>query len=100
MIIYEILTERDNETMLLYKEWDVQENFPVPANFTKISPPRKYHREKFDFMLNGWVEDEDGLVKDLKAKVADLETKLKASTTRSEMTEMALLELYDMILTR
>lgn len=39
-------------------------------------------------------------LKELKETNAKLQSELKNATTRSEMTEMALLELYDMILTR
>lgn len=93
MIIYEILTERDNETMLLYKEWDVQENFPVPANFTKISPPKKYHREKFDFMLNGWVEDVELLEKE---SIEEVKEKYRESLSRIEILEDVMLDLLMM----
>lgn len=109
--IYEILSERDTETKLLYKVWEVSDGFPIPSNFTKLSPPNKYNKEKFDYMSGSWVEDVElvdkekigeleDMVEKLQLSNKDLETKLKASTTRSEMTEMALLELYDMILTR
>ena len=93
MIIYEILTERDNETMLLYKEWDVQENFPVPANFTKISPPKKYHREKFDFMLNGWVEDVELLEKE---SIEEVKKNYRESLSRIEILEDVMLNLLMM----
>lgn len=39
-------------------------------------------------------------LKELKETNAKLQSELNNATTRSEMTEMALLELYDMILTR
>ena len=39
-------------------------------------------------------------LKELKEANAKLQSELNNATTRSEMTEMALLELYDMILTR
>lgn len=93
MIIYEILTERDNETMLLYKEWDVQENFPVPANFTKISPPKKYRSEKFDFMLNGWVEDVELLEKE---SIEEVKEKYRESLSRIEILEDVMLDLLMM----
>ena len=99
MIVYEVFEEKNHEGKY-YTKWELPVGFPIPHDFVLVPPSEDLKNPKFDRTKNIWVESEDDLVKDLKAQVADLETKLKASTTRSEMTEMALLELYDMILTR
>lgn len=93
MNIYEILSERDSQTGLLYKIWWVDVDFPIPGNFTKIAPPKEAEKEKFDFMSNSWVEDTELIEK---TKINNLELGLSESNRRVDVLENALLELLMM----
>lgn len=90
MTIYEILMERNKETNLLYKEWTVPIDFPIPGNFVKTAPPSDMLYAKFDFMKNIWVEDTEFLER---SKVEELELKLVEANERVDTLENALLDL-------
>lgn len=97
MKIYEILNSRDAETGLFYKEWEVPDNFPIMANFTKNAPPEDIQFPKYDFVLEAWIEDvelkDKNSFEELKNKNKELETELSNTKERLIGLEDAFLEL-------
>lgn len=78
MKVYEILQQKDIETKLWYKVWDIPEGFPIPNGFVVVTPSEKLTCPKWDNELGIWVEDKDSILEELKNKVESLEEKLIA----------------------
>lgn len=94
-----------------YKLSELPEDFETHFSFYRLNEELKlvYDSARVDEILakreeeaNKPTQEElmEAELKELKEVNAKLQSELNNATTRSEMTEMALLELYDMILTR
>ncbi|MDT2756981.1 hypothetical protein P7G51_06265 [Enterococcus asini] len=90
--IYKILDDK-NESGQWFEAYEVADDFPATYGFTTIAPPESMRYPKWEPGLNQWVEDKDSIIDYLTAENAEL-------TSRVDMTEGALLDLADMILTR
>lgn len=91
-IIYKILDDK-NESGQWFEAYEVAEDFPAVYGWTTIAPPESMRYPKWEPGLNQWIEDKDSIIDYLTAENAEL-------TSRVDMTEGALLDLADMILTR
>ena len=92
MKIFKLLNIK-NEAGKWYEEYEVSEIFPVESGWTTIVPPEELQFPKWDYVSGNWVEDKDSVIDSLKLENGEL-------TDRINMTESALLDLADMILTR
>ena len=99
MKVYQPLNQKDSSTGLWYKEWNLPEGFPLPNDVTLLAPDSTLVHPKWDNSLGAWVEDED-FIAILIERNEKLSADLKIATDRVDMTESALLNLADMILTK
>ena len=90
--IYKILDDK-NDSGQWFEAYEVADDFPATYGFTTIAPPESMRYPKWEPGLNQWVEDKDSIIDYLTAENAEL-------MSRVDMTEGALLDLADMILTR
>ena len=90
--IYKILDDK-NESGQWFEAYEVADDFPATYGFTTVAPPESMRYPKWEPGLNQWVEDKDSIIDALKTENAEL-------TSRVDMTEGALLDLADMILSR
>lgn len=75
-----------------FKKFEVPDSLDLPHNYIDIDPPENLINPRFIFGT-GWVEDDEAVLDSLKKENADLKNRL-------DMTESALLDLADMLLTR
>lgn len=76
-----------------YEAYEVADDFPDVYGWTHIPPAEDMRFPRWDAMLQNWVEDQESLI-------ADLRTENDALKGRLDMTEGALLELANMVLTK
>ena len=93
MKVYQPLQQKDLETGLWYKEWDIPEGFPIAEGLILVAPDASLHYPKWDSVTGFWIEDTDSIIEYLKSENNQL-------IDRINMTESALLDLADMILSR
>ena len=94
MKVYKKLYQK-NENGKFYEEYDLPDGLDVPnGDYTTIAPPDTLKYPKWDFGFGtGWVEDKDSIIADLQKRNEELQE-------RQIMSEEALLEIANMILTR
>lgn len=92
MKIYKILDLKNSHGKWL-EEYEVPENFPVENGWTTVVPDSSLKFPKWDYMSGSWIEDKDSVIDSLKLVNGEL-------TDRINMTENALLDLADMILSK
>lgn len=76
MKAYQPLAQKDPETGLWYKEWDVPDGLPVSPELIFIAPGEELTHPRWDSTQGIWVEDKNSVLEDLKDKVASLEERL------------------------
>ncbi len=76
MKAYQPLTQKDSETGLWYKVWEIPDGFPIPEGIVLVAPGENLTCPKWDSELGIWVEDKDSILEELKNKVESLEEKL------------------------
>lgn len=94
MKVYKKLYQK-NADGKFYEEYDLPDGLDVPnGDYTTVAPPDtlKYPKWDFDFGT-GWVEDKDSIITDLQMRNEELQE-------RQIMSEEALLEIANMILTK
>lgn len=94
MKVYKKLYQK-NADGKFYEEYALPDGLDVPnGDYTTVAPPDtlKYPKWDFDFGT-GWVEDKDSIIADLQKRNEELQE-------RQIMSEEALLEIANMILTR
>lgn len=91
-VIYKILDDK-NESGQWFEAYEVADDFPATYGFTTVAPPESMRYPKWEPGLNQWVEDKDALIEELIRENKELQD-------RQIMSEEALLELANMILTR
>lgn len=90
--IYKILDDK-NESSQWFEAYEVAEDFPAVYGWTTIAPPESMRYPKWEPGLNQWIEDKDSIIEALKTENAEL-------VSRVEVSEGAILDLADMILSR
>lgn len=73
-----------------FKKYEVPKDLDLPYNYIDINPPENLIHPRFIFGT-GWVEDDDAVVDNLKKENKELKDRLN-------MTEGALLDLADQLL--
>lgn len=76
MKAYQPLEQKDPETGLWYKVWDIPEGLPVSPDLVFVAPDESLEHPKWDPTKGMWVEDEDSVLSDLRDKIVSLEKKL------------------------
>ena len=94
MKVYKKLYKK-NDSGRFYEEYDLPDGLDVPnGDYTTMDPPDSLKYPKWDFEFGtGWVEDKDSIIADLQMRNEELQE-------RQIMSEEALLELANMILTK
>ena len=94
MKVYKKLYQK-NEEGLFYEVFELPEGMDVPnGDYTTLAPPDSLKYPKWDFDYGtGWVEDKDSIIADLQKRNEELQE-------RQIMSEEALLEIANMILTK
>ena len=94
MKVYKKLYQK-NADGKFYEEFDLPDGLDVPnGDYTTVAPPDTLKYPKWDFEFGtGWVEDKDSIIADLQKRNEELQE-------RQIMSEEALLEIANMILTR
>lgn len=94
MKVYKKLYKK-NDSGKFYEEYDLPDGLDVPnGDYTTMAPPDTLKYPKWDFEFGtGWVEDKDSIIADLQMRNEELQE-------RQIMSEEALLELANMILTK
>ncbi|WP_270598730.1 hypothetical protein [Enterococcus asini] len=91
-LVYKIL-ETKNESGQWYEAYEVADDFPAIYGWTTVAPPESMRYPKWDVGLNQWIEDKDSIIEALKTENIEL-------ASRVDMTEGALLDLADMMLSK
>lgn len=99
MKIYKILDIKNNNGKWL-EEYEVPEGFPVESGWTTAAPSPLLRFPKWEYSSSTWVEDKDAVIASLTEDNKKLSADLKNATDKMDMTESALLDLADMILSR
>lgn len=76
MKAYQPLEQKDPETGLWYKVWDIPEGLPVSPDLVFVAPDENLSHPKWDPIKGVWVEDNDSVLIELKEKVESLEERL------------------------
>ncbi|MEG2326576.1 MAG: hypothetical protein RSB63_10775 [Enterococcus sp.] len=87
--IYKIFEVKDGDGKW-FEKYDVSDNFPMEYPYIKLAPPTDLINPRYIFGT-GWVEDEEALLEGLKQENKELKDRLN-------MTEGALLDLADQLL--
>ena len=99
MIIYRVYTQKTDGAW--FKEFEVPDDFEfTPGSYTSVPLPKDMRFPRFDWGLNAWVEDKDDIIMSLKEENNKLSSDLETAVSRVNVTESALLDLADMILSR
>jgi hypothetical protein len=93
MITVYLPLDQKGEDGKFYKEFEVPEGVPMGDNIVYVGPAEDLLFPRYDYTQGIWVEDKDSIISALKTENAEL-------TSRVDMTEGALLDLADMILSR
>ena len=91
--VYEILSDRDTETSLMYREWMVPSEFPIANNFVEKPIPQGMPMAKYDFRIEAWVED---TFLSEKNKIENLDKTIQNTEDRINSLEDVILELVIM----
>lgn len=94
MKVYKKLYQK-NKDGKFYEEYELPAGLDVPnGDYTTVAPPDTLKYPKWDFEFGtGWVEDKDSIITDLQMRNEELQE-------RQIMSEEALLEIANMILTK
>lgn len=87
--IYQIFDAKQSDGSW-FRKYEVPEGVDLPPSYTDIAPPQELINPRFIFG-KGWVEDEEALLEGLKQENKELKDRLN-------MTEGALLDLADQLL--
>ncbi len=92
MKVYKKLYQK-NEAGKFYEVYELPDGMDIPnGDYTTEVPPENLKYPKWDFDFGtGWIEDKDSIIADLSYENSDLKSRL-------DMTESALLDLADQIL--
>lgn len=92
MKVYKKLYQK-NEKGSFYEVFELPEGMEIPnGDYVVLAPPRELKYPRWDFEFNtGWCEDKDSVITDLANENSDLKVRL-------DMTESALLDLADQLL--
>lgn len=91
-IVYKLLDDK-NDKGQWFEAYEVADDFPNLYGFAPIAPPEDMLFPKWDQGSLKWIEDKDSIIEALKTENAEL-------VSRVEVSEGAILDLADMILSR
>ena len=91
MIIYLPRSEFKDDKW--YEIFEVPDDIPLSPDWVIVPPPEEYKYPKFDYIDMQWHEDKDKVL-------AELATENKTLKARLEMSEGAILDLAEMLVSR
>lgn len=74
---YQPLDNKDKETGLFYKVWEVPEGLPVDSSLLEVGPGKELLFPKFNNVTGFWEEDTQSLILSFKDRIANLEAQLE-----------------------
>lgn len=97
MKVYETLNEKDAQTGLFYKEWEVPEGMPVANGLILNGPPKDLKFPRYYPEKGAWVEDKDSYIAEMTNRLTDSNKQIEDNNSRIAKLEASLLDLMEVI---